>query len=191
MYSPASECSYPLPYRQRMAPHWHCIQSLPSALVNQTALGELGHEVHLKDSMAFSQASISLFASGGTRSSVKLTPEQAMGSDVTPRSDLYSLGTMLYEMVTGRPHVARSAIAHLSSRGLSNGPPWPRSRRQPRLPVANPLQPPYSERLTPVQVVVGQSQVSQAPPFSVAFPLPDEEVNDIFFSRAIRYQLLA
>ncbi|MDP6514056.1 MAG: AAA family ATPase, partial [SAR202 cluster bacterium] len=32
-----------------------------------------------------------------------MPPEQAMGSDVTPRADLYSLGAMLYEMVCGRP----------------------------------------------------------------------------------------
>ncbi|MCH7626126.1 MAG: serine/threonine protein kinase, partial [Chloroflexi bacterium] len=32
-----------------------------------------------------------------------MPPEQAMGGETTPKADLYSLGAMLYEMVTGHP----------------------------------------------------------------------------------------
>ena len=32
-----------------------------------------------------------------------MPPEQAMGGEMTPRADLYSLGAMLYDMICGRP----------------------------------------------------------------------------------------
>ena len=64
-----------------------------------------------------------------------LSPEQAQGQPVSPRSDLYSIGVMLYELLTGRvPFDAESAVTialkHVSER------PSPPSQLNPAVPPA-------------------------------------------------------
>ena len=65
-----------------------------------------------------------------------MPPEQAMGGEVTPRSDLYSLGATLYEMVCGRPpFVGQESMAiitqHLNTPPVA--PSWHRPDCRPGL----------------------------------------------------------
>jgi serine/threonine protein kinase len=57
-----------------------------------------------------------------------ISPEQAQGQRVDVRTDLYSLGVMFYEMLTGqRPYNGRSAVAIMSQHTSSPVPALPES----------------------------------------------------------------
>jgi eukaryotic-like serine/threonine-protein kinase len=57
-----------------------------------------------------------------------ISPEQAQGHRVDVRTDLYSLGVMFYEMLTGqRPYSGRSAVAIMSQHTSSPVPSLPES----------------------------------------------------------------
>jgi serine/threonine-protein kinase len=58
-----------------------------------------------------------------------LSPEQAQGSEPDVRSDLYSLGVVLYELVTGRPPFKEETDVATALKHVHEMPPSPRSLR--------------------------------------------------------------
>jgi serine/threonine-protein kinase len=61
------------------------------------------------------------------------SPEQARGAAVDPRSDLYSLGVVLYEMTTGRPPFSGDSAVAIAYKHVQENPVPPR-RIDPNLP---------------------------------------------------------
>lgn len=72
-----------------------------------------------------------LTRSGMTLGTVSyMTPEQAMGLQPTPQADLYSLGAMLYEMLTGRPPFVGDTIVSVISQHINTTPVSPAWHRR-------------------------------------------------------------
>ncbi len=55
------------------------------------------------------------------------SPEQAQGKNVDPRSDLYSLGVVLFEMVTGSPPFGGDSPVAIAYKHVQEAPPRPTS----------------------------------------------------------------
>jgi serine/threonine protein kinase len=64
-----------------------------------------------------------------------MAPEQVIGEDVDPRADLYSLGVILYQMVTGTTPFQGDSPMQIAAQHLQVPPPSPKSFR-PDLPDA-------------------------------------------------------
>ena len=58
-----------------------------------------------------------------------LSPEQAQGKPVTEASDLYSIGVVLFEMLTGRPPFDGDSAVAIALKHVSQPPPSPRELR--------------------------------------------------------------
>lgn len=69
-----------------------------------------------------------------------LSPEQATGTRVDPRSDIFALGALLYECISGRPAFSGASVIEIGAQVLHVDPPPP-SR-------FNPLIPPELDRIT-------------------------------------------
>jgi serine/threonine protein kinase len=64
-----------------------------------------------------------------------MSPEQAAGAPLDARADLYSLATILYEMLAGRPPFSAPNLPALFARLITDPAP-PLSRARPDLPIA-------------------------------------------------------
>src|SRR4029077_11519705 len=118
-----------------------------------------------------------------------MPPEQALGGEVTPKSDLYSLGAMLYEMVCGRPPFVGDESVAIIGQHL-NTPPVAPSWHRPDCPPAletlilrllekDPSQRPASA----AEVKLALAAVARLPAAAISADSPTQRMDDPLYRR--------
>jgi serine/threonine protein kinase/Tol biopolymer transport system component len=103
---------------------------LDFGLAKQAALPGAGHD----DPTVDSGTAMQLTSPGSTLGTIAyMSPEQARGVSLDARSDLFSLGSVLYEMATGNPAFAGNTSAVIFD-NILNRAPTPPSQLNPGLP---------------------------------------------------------
>jgi serine/threonine protein kinase len=115
-----------------------------------------------------------------------LSPEQILGEPQNTRSDLFSLGIVLYQMLAGVPPFEGSSVAAVCAQILSTEPPPP-SQRNPALPagidhvVMRCLSKAPADRYP-----TGEALASSLYPLARHMPEPQPAVNVGWMSRPVR-----
>jgi serine/threonine protein kinase/Tol biopolymer transport system component len=108
---------------------------LDFGLAKYTAEAHSGHDAGATDSMATAADAQLLTNPGMAIGTIAyMSPEQAMGEDLDRRTDLFSLGLVLYEISTGRQAFSGSTSAAVFD-GILNRDPLPPVQLNPQLPL--------------------------------------------------------